>query len=1753
MTCQQKTTLSLKTLSHYLRSQLQYVVVLLSVFIAFSVTANETPTWQYGDGKITYQDLMKLTVTDNAQGDYFGRSVAIDNGVMVIGASRDDDNGGWSGSAYVLTADSDGLYKQTAKLITDDGMADDRFGASVAIHNGVIVVGAYSGNGNSPGSAYVFTADSDGLYSQTAKLIATDGEVGDSFGASVAIDNGVVVVGAPYDNDNGSRSGSTYVFTADRDGLYSQSNKLNADDGDTWDFFGASVAIDNGVIVVGAHRDDDNGMGSGSVYVFTADSNGKYEQSNKLIAANEVLMEDDFFGYSVAIENGIVVVGAIRVDDNGSDSGSVYLFTIDNDGIYSQANKLNAIDGTQGDQFGSSVAIDNGVIVVGAARDDDKGNFSGSAYVFTADSDGVFSQTNKLTAIDDEAGSNFGTSVAIESGVIVVGGYNNANSFIGSQAVSASDFSLDENTSIPVGLYAALDAGGDDLSFTLSGDDADDFSIDALGQLSFITPPNFESPTDANLDNSYIVILTASDGELTADLTLTINVTLPPKYIKYDELMKLKAADGATDDIFGISVAIDSGVVVIGASGDDDKGNISGSVYVFTMGRDGLYNQTTKLTANDGAESDRFGLSVAIDNGVVVVGAPFDEDYGRGSGSVYIFTIGSDGLYSQTAKLTADDSAADDRFGQSVAIDNGVVVVGAGGDDDKGNRSGSVYIFTADSDGLYSQTNKLTADDGAAEDGFGIELAIDNDVVVVGVPKDDNNGRYGSGSAYVFTANSDGLFSQTAKLTAADGETADRFGSSVAVENGVVVVGANYDDDYGRSSGSAYVFTVGSDGLYNQTDKLTADDGAEYELFGTSVAIDNGIIVVGAYNEFYSHFGGAYVFTMDTDGKYTQTNKLTSDGGSDDDYFGRSVAIDNGLVIVGAYGDDNNGTDSGSVYSFIATNSVSVSEFSLLENTLIPPDAYTTLYKDGDNLSFMLLDDDADDFSIDEFGHLSFSAPPDFETPTDANQDNTYLVTIRSSSGELSAALTLTITVVDSSDTDGDGIEDSADDFPYDPTESVDTDGDNIGDNADTDDDGNGMLDVIAPLTIEATGVTTSITLVIPSATDDPSFVFTSSYSGPLTLGSHVITWTVTDSTGISSTAQQEVTVIDSSPPVFNDIDLIIVEATATKTNITEHITIYATDYADGLILATLEGETLLSSGIHNVTVSATDSAGNSVSAEVVIHILPLVTISGNTVVEPGGQANAIVKLSGNAAIYPVSIRYEISGDDNEYTVELRDSIEKQFTIDIPTTVISGEEIEISLLSSTNAVVKSNNVLVVTVFEENFPPIVETIIEQGGLTVSVIDREGGAVTITAAIKDINNNDTYNVTWYDEVAFDDLALDSNILTFEFDPLLLTSGRYEVVVSVQEINTNERFDVTLNISIVIEESFEVLSSNSDSDDDGIDDNAEGYGDSDNDGIADFLDNDANTSYLPIAEKNSPLQTSGELTLSIGDLVKSVNGISTQFASITLDDITQLDGNSVGINLDEIALVSPIVNFNVSGLSNIGDSVPVVIPLADGVTIPVDAMYYKYTVADGWFNFVIDVNNNIASASKDTNGLCPAPLSEQYIIGINAGDNCLQLLIEDGGSNDADGLANGQIKDPGMLVIEADAPPVIEVIEPQSFNEGDVVNIMAVATGSAVLSYEWAQVSGPLISLADTASSTLSFIAPEVESEQMIVLTLNVSDGVLSTLIETTVVIRNVVVPEVTTPISEKSGAGSMGWILIVIGLVVTRKINKLKLAA
>ncbi len=314
---------------------------------------------------------------------------------------------------------------EQAKFSAFDGAIEDYFGGSVDISGHIAVVGAYGDddNGSYSGSAYMYERQGSGTWMMKAKLTASDGVGDDLFGGSVSISGDIAVIGAVGDDDNGSHSGSAYVYERQENGTWQETAKLTASDAEISDYFGGIVSISGDIVVAGAWGDDDNGSSSGSAYVYERQENGSWLEKAKLTAGDGATGE--YFGRSVSISGDRILIGAYLDNDNGYESGSAYLYERQQSGTWLEMAKLTAGDGMAEDKFGSSVSIHGDIAVIGAEGHDDDGfpvlPNAGSAYVYERQVNTTWLETAKLTAFDPMAYKRFGSRVSISGDSVVIG------------------------------------------------------------------------------------------------------------------------------------------------------------------------------------------------------------------------------------------------------------------------------------------------------------------------------------------------------------------------------------------------------------------------------------------------------------------------------------------------------------------------------------------------------------------------------------------------------------------------------------------------------------------------------------------------------------------------------------------------------------------------------------------------------------------------------------------------------------------------------------------------------------------------------------------------------------------------------------------------------------------------------------------------------------------------------------------------------------------------------------------------------------------------------------------------------------------------------------------------------------------------------------------------------------------------------------------------------------------------------------
>lgn len=382
------------------------------------------------------------------------------------------------------------------------------------------------------------------------------------------------------------------------------------------------------------------------------------------------------------------------------------------------------------------------------------------------------------------------------------------------------------------------------------------------------------------------------------------------------QTQRLAANDKATEDLLGASIAASGDTVLMGAPGEDTGGASSGAVYVFVRDLAEQWRQNQKIMASDNTAGLFFGSSVAVLDNVAFIGARGERSQGEFAGAVYVFVRNAEGVWIETQKLTASDGEAGRLFGYSIALRSNLAVIGArgsGADD----FPGAAYVFMRSQDGLWQESQKLTPEPSSEKDEFGCSVAANSSAILVGACGDNERGIL-AGAAYFFALNTEGRWQKLQKLTASDSTGGEEFGASVAIDETIAVVGARFGSGEEKNSGAVYIFATGLSPigvLWSETQKLTARDGATNDVFGASVAIVSDRIAIGApeADEKGSDAGAVYFFALESgeDNRrlWQEAQKLTARDGAGGDQFGQSLALSETAAYVVSPFDDTTETD----------------------------------------------------------------------------------------------------------------------------------------------------------------------------------------------------------------------------------------------------------------------------------------------------------------------------------------------------------------------------------------------------------------------------------------------------------------------------------------------------------------------------------------------------------------------------------------------------------------------------------------------------------------------------------------------------------------------------------------------------------------------------------------------------------------------------------------------------------------------------
>lgn len=402
-----------------------------------------------------------------------------------------------------------------------------------------------------------------------------------------------------------------------------------------------------------------------------------------------------------------------------------------------------------------------------------------------------------------------------------------------------------------------------------------------------------------------IALVLVSDIPAAASATPTTRNTAQAAEAAAWPEQEVFALDGQADDQFGLHAVMDGDTAMISAP-LAPAGTWQGAVYVFDN-VDGQWIQTQELTASDAAPSNEFGGYLALVGDTAFIGAPEYPGVGGPNdrvGGVYVFTRAA-GTWIQTQKLTIDEGVSLDQFGGTIAFDGTTALIASNDFEDAGQ--GAVYAFTK-ANGIWTRTQKITATGDAPPGTFGGALAVAGSSAFVSAL--DYNPDVAEGWVYVLARDAQGTWNQSAVLTSQN--TDDYFGDSLATDGVNTLIGAP-GTTIGANvwQGAVYVYTQSTGGAWVETQQLTADDGADDDIFGF-VAMHGHRALVGAQHA-SGGIGAAYAFS-EANGVWTQVQKLVpSDGVANDAFAPGQIAISDTYALVGAWaaaphGNVNQGT-----------------------------------------------------------------------------------------------------------------------------------------------------------------------------------------------------------------------------------------------------------------------------------------------------------------------------------------------------------------------------------------------------------------------------------------------------------------------------------------------------------------------------------------------------------------------------------------------------------------------------------------------------------------------------------------------------------------------------------------------------------------------------------------------------------------------------------------------------------------------------
>ncbi|WP_426369441.1 tandem-95 repeat protein [Pseudocolwellia sp. HL-MZ7] len=1128
--------------------------------------------------------------------------------------------------------------------------------------------------------------------------------------------------------------------------------------------------------------------------------------------------------------------------------------------------------------------------------------------------------------------------------------------------IGINEESVNEDTSITItGLANVTDVDGDTL--TVSGQSVDTGSVSLSESGSIVYVP------DADFNGTATITYTIKDGngaeiEVTAEVTV-VSVNDAPVVVS--ETRSVDEDNSLTIDVLNNDSDVDGDTLTVTAYSTEEgivELSENGEI-IYTPSEHFHGTNIINYTVSDGTIDVDGTVTVTVNS---INDLPIPE--------IDAATIDEDTSVEIDVLANDSDADGDTLSVTELSVDNGTVSI---------TEKGAI-LFVPDADFNGTSTISYTVFDG--QEGVETTTIVTVDSV--------NDAPIANSDIATLNEDTNITFDVLINDTDVEGDTLTI--TEISVDTGIVNISATGEVTYTplpEFNGTAiisYTISDGQDAEASTTATITVisiNDSPVINDITANTLLSQGVIidVLSATNDvdmdalsISSAISENGTVIINSDGTITFTPT--------DEFVG--VAIVNVCVS-----DINGGVTCTDVSVTVVDPNVAptVNDVALkaIEDTSL---TFTLVGSDleNDDLTFILIDQPN--------GEVSGSLPLVTYTPP-ANFNGETTLTYQANDGKLDSNIaTITITVESENDLPV-AIDDNVTIFSFDPTEI-----DVLANDTDVDED-----DVLSVIGATASIGEVSWTTTGLSYTPDASFV-----------GSTFVEYTIEDSSGATDTAIVFIDINtegDELLPVISVPEDIFIDANALFTKVDLGEASAVDRFGQPLPVSLVDGLIFYEPGVNTAFWSAMDEEGRVSIASQLVKVRPLVSIDKDQEVLEGHTISVGVHLNGHSPEYPLSIPYTVTGsaDGSDHTLvdgvlifESGSNELIKFEVLADDVMDPLETITITLSDTINRGNKFEHNI--TIREDNVDPDVTLVATQSNEQRVVITQGGENVTISSNIIHPNANNEYLYTW-DNIEGVLIDEDSEIDTFSFNPNNVPLGLYQVTLDIVDLDDTE-FDDKATIFIEVVSTLATLTS-ADSDGDGIPDDQEGFSDSDGDGIPDYLDAISECNVLPEQgsfTKGYLVEGDPGVCLHIGTYAFTSNTGGAQVSDETDSDNT--DENTEVLEDDlEATNVGGIFNFIAYGLPDEGQSYKIVMPQRRPV--PENAVYRKYFEDTGWFNFV-ETGNNFVRSTAGEPGYCPPPGGNVWEAGLIEGYWCVEIEIVDGGPNDADGLVNGTIIDPG-----------------------------------------------------------------------------------------------------------------------------------------